>query len=324
LQAFFYGPKEDSVEKPTVSIIIPTYRRPALLKKCLASIAAARLPRARSEVIVIDDGESVSIDGLLKKFDPLFRLTILRQRQAGPSMARNRGAVAAKGEYLVFLDDDCQVPPNWWLQIKSAIRQHPQAIIGGRIVNGLRANPYAATSQALIDFICSGRAHSERPPTFFTSNNLIIPATGFHNIGGFNPRYPFAGDDREVCYRWRRSGGKLAYVPDLMVLHFHHMNLAAFWRQHYRYGRGTLRYHLNRARYESQRYIELESMTFYLNLLIYNCRRPSPIARRIRLALTLISQFATAMGFVTLYLQRLFMQRRNNSQGDPICGSKPQ
>lgn len=271
MQAFFYGPKEDSVEKPTVSIIIPTYRRPALLKKCLASIAAARLPRARSEVIVIDDGESVSIDGLLKKFDPLFRLTILRQRQAGPSMARNRGAVAAKGEYLVFLDDDCQVPPNWWLQIKSAIRQHPQAI-----------------------------------------------------IGGFNPRYPFAGDDREVCYRWRRSGGKLAYVPDLMVLHFHHMNLAAFWRQHYRYGRGTLRYHLNRARYESQRYIELESMTFYLNLLIYNCRRPSPIARRIRLALALISQFATAMGFVTLYLQRLFMQRRNNSQGDPICGSKPQ
>jgi len=318
------GPQEDSVEKPTVSIIIPTCKRPALLKKCLASIAAARLPRTRSEVIVIDDGESVSRDRLLKEFGSLFTLTILRQIHAGPSMARNRGAVAAKGAYLVFLDDDCQAPRDWWLQIAAAIHQYPQAIIGGRIVNGLRADPYAATSQALIDFICSSRGCPDCTPDFFTTNNLIIPAAGFHNIGGFNPRYPFAGDDREVCYRWRRSGGKLASVPDLIVFHFHHMKFASFWRQHFRYGRGTLRYHLNRARYESRRYIELQPVTFYLRLLAYSCRQPGTIARHTRLALTLVSQIATAMGFLTLMLQRIFIQRGENEKEQTTCGSKPQ
>jgi GT2 family glycosyltransferase len=210
----------------------------------------------------------------------------------------------ACGEHLVFLDDDCRVSPDWFVQLESAIRKHPEAIIGGRILNGLPANPFAANSQAIIDYICACQGNLSRDHSFFTTNNLIVPASKFNRIGGFNPHYPFAGEDREMCYRWCRAGGRLVFVPDLSVFHFHHMNFAAFWRQHYRYGRGTLRYHLNRARYESRRHIKLEPFKFYLGLLTFNTTHRKPAERNTRLVLTLTSQLATAVGFTSLIIQR--------------------
>lgn len=292
--------------KPTTSIIIPTFNRTAPLENCLKSLAALNLPRNRTEVIVVNDGGVIHVNKLLDHFGPSFSFKIQHQKQSGPAQARNRGAGAAKGKHLVFLDDDCRVPLDWFVQLESAIRKHPGAIIGGRIVNGLPANPYAATSQALIDYMCANQGNLTRAHSFFTTNNLIVPTSVSNRIGGFNPRYPFAGEDREMCYRWHRAGGRLVFVPNLLVFHFHHMNFAAFWHQHYRYGRGALRYHVNCARYESRRHIKLEPLKFYIGLFVFKKRNCGSLACIIRLLLMLTSQLATAVGFMSLFIRHLF------------------
>src|SRR5687768_5734054 len=92
-----------------LSIVIPSRHRPAALARCLTAIAAGDLDGAAFEVVVVLDGEDVA--------DPLvpegLEVRVLRVPRAGPAVARNRGAAAARGEVLAFTDDDCTPDRDW-------------------------------------------------------------------------------------------------------------------------------------------------------------------------------------------------------------------
>lgn len=84
------------------SVIIPTYNRSGQLFACLESIGQARA--SSLEVIVVDDGSSEPVAGLLKGKFPEVR--VIRQPNSGPGSARNRGIEEARGEWIAFLDSD--------------------------------------------------------------------------------------------------------------------------------------------------------------------------------------------------------------------------
>lgn len=95
----------------TYSVIIPTHNRRAHLLACLDSVSSQR--RQPDETIVVDDG---STDGTLEALAGVAGITVIRQPNAGPGAARNRGAARASGDYLVFLDsDDLWFP--WTLEV---------------------------------------------------------------------------------------------------------------------------------------------------------------------------------------------------------------
>jgi glycosyltransferase involved in cell wall biosynthesis len=99
----------------TFSVIIPTHNRREHLMACLASVSAQR--RRPDEVIVVDDG---STDGTLAALAGIDSVTVIRQPNAGAGAARNRGAAAASGDYLAFLDsDDLWFP--WSLETLAAL-----------------------------------------------------------------------------------------------------------------------------------------------------------------------------------------------------------
>lgn len=99
----------------TFSVIVPTYNRREPLLECLASVSAQR--RRPDEVIVVDDG---STDGTVEALAGTEGVTVIRQSNAGPGAARNRGAAAAIGDYLVFLDsDDVWLP--WSLEVLATL-----------------------------------------------------------------------------------------------------------------------------------------------------------------------------------------------------------
>lgn len=115
---------------PLVSIIIPTYVRTpadmALLNETLASVATQTC--RDSEVIVVDDGSPLAVQGLQVQG------RIIRQNNAGPAAARNAGIAASEGSYLVFLDADDQLLPPALEAGLAAFAAHPECgfVIGPR------------------------------------------------------------------------------------------------------------------------------------------------------------------------------------------------
>src|ERR1700736_6654005 len=95
----------DVVRVPRVSVVVPLYQKAATVRRCLASIAAQTL--SDFEAIIVDDGSTDGCgDAVAELADPRFRL--LRQVNAGPGAARNRGIEEARAAYVAFLDaDDC-------------------------------------------------------------------------------------------------------------------------------------------------------------------------------------------------------------------------
>src|SRR5580704_8985688 len=107
-------------QSPFFSVVIPAFNRTDLLAKALASVFQQEF--TNFEVIVVDDGSTDDQSRVVQKYKD--RVTFLRQDNAGQGAARNRGAAAARGEYLAFLDsDDLWFP--WTLKVVDRIiREH--------------------------------------------------------------------------------------------------------------------------------------------------------------------------------------------------------
>ena len=232
---------------PSVSVVVPTRDRPRALQRCLHALAALDHPRERLEVVVVDDGGTADLSEALRAPADGLRVRVLRQAHGGPAGARNAGADAADGQILAFTDDDCAPAPDWLRALLGALAPGPHVAVGGRTVNGLTSNPFAAASQAVQDLVY---AHYNADPAaagFVASNNLAMHRAGFRAVGGFDgARFPGASEDRDLCDRWRAAGRRLVYADAAVVWHFHDLSLGGFCRQHVGYGRGAARFHAAR------------------------------------------------------------------------------
>ena len=164
---------------------------------------------------------------------------------------------------VALTDDDCAPRPDWLGALAAAQGGENRRMVGGRVLNALPGNVYAAASQALCDYLyVAGGGGGEA--AFFTTNNLAFDMAGFEAIGGFDESFPrAAGEDRDLGQRWREAGGKLAYVPEALVDHAHDMDLRGFWRQQSNYGRGArhLQARMAARRAPDQRFCRRDSMS---------------------------------------------------------------
>ena len=280
------------------SVVIPTCNRRDALCDCLSALARQQYSQDAFEVIVIDDGGSDSLEDLERNFHGKFHWRLLRQQRSGPATARNLGARTAIGEYLAFTDDDCQPTPDWLVKLEQSLAKHPNALVGGRVVNALAGNSCSSASQQLIDYLYA--SYSENgAPRFFSSNNVALSRRGFRDIGGFDESFPLpAAEDRDFCARWTQSGGSMVYNPSAIVYHAHALTVSGFVRQHFRYGRGAYQFRKRTVSGGWQR-PRMEPFSFYLDLLFYPIRSVAYTdIGRLRISLLLlISQIANAAGF---------------------------
>ena len=278
------------------SIIIPTYNRPRRLKQCLQSIAHLDYPRDRFEVIVVDDGSNVALEPVVTTFQEQIDITLLRQENAGPAAARNRGAAQAQGQFLAFTDDDCQPTANWLTQFAKCFATEPQSMLGGQTINALVSNPYSTASQKLIDYLYEYYNPAQGKEAFFASNNIAMPTANFRALGGFDISFPLAAaEDRDFCDRWN-SQFPMLYVSEAQVNHYHNLSLASFWRQHFGYGRGAFCFHQLRSQRQSKQ-LEVEPLSFYFNLLFYPFAQASEQPKILISGLFFLSQVANVAGF---------------------------
>jgi glycosyltransferase involved in cell wall biosynthesis len=248
-------------------------------------------------VIVVDDGSETSPAPVVDSFQNCLKVTLISQSHAGPAAARNTGAAQAKGEFLAFTDDDCAPASNWLQSLAVRFAESPRSAIAGRTVNALPENPYATASQLLIDYLHAYYNINPDRACFLTSNNVALSTDHFRGIGGFDTTFGrAAAEDREFCDRWLHCGYQVICAPEVLVHHAHALTFQTFLRQHFNYGRGAFCFHRLRARRRSGG-VELEPLSFYLNLLEYPFLQSQTLRMLPCAALMTMSQMANAAGY---------------------------
>lgn len=193
-----------------VSVVIPTYNRAATLGAAVESALAQTRPPA--EVIVVDDGSSDATADVLSAFGD--RIRVLRQENRGVAAARNRGAVAAAGDYLLFLDSDDVLAPV-------AIERHLDRFDAGRDLGFvysdiefcdadgrvLRSLRDGLEGHVALDLLLLERR------VINAGSGIMIPRSVFEDAGGFDERLRVS-EDWDLCYRIaaRRPVGRVAEI----------------------------------------------------------------------------------------------------------------
>ena len=279
-------------DTPVASIVVPSFNRPKQLAACLKALT--RQEGITYEVIIVDDGSPTPLEPICAQYSDI--VTCIRQDNAGPAAARNRGVDEARGSFVALTDDDCQPEPTWLAKLVEAHAGREDVMVGGRVENGLPRDVCATASQDLCDYLYQYFDAASGDAPFFTSNNIGLSRTAFKKIGGFDQTFPLAaGEDRDFGLRWREQGGQLVYVNDAVINHFHAMTLSKFWRQHSNYGRGAHHLHGVLAARGSDT-PKREPLGFYINLVLHPLK-----ARGLRgiahAALMALSQFAMVNGY---------------------------
>ncbi len=282
-----------------VTVVVPTYRRPRPLRACLEALAEQTFPEPW-EVVVVDDGSPEPPEPDVERLVADRGWRLVRQANAGPSAARNRGVQEARGEFVAFTDDDCLPDPTWLQVLVGTARERPKALVGGTTFNGLSRDFFAATSQLIVDLVYEHFNADPDDGYFLASNNILCARERFLEVGGFDETFPRAGaEDRDFCDRWRMKNWPIVWRPAARVEHRHAQNLRQFVDLYIRYGRGAYRYQAIRKQRGSG--TMREDMGFHRTLprrVISHIRREGGLRTAIAtLAALGIWQAANAAGF---------------------------
>lgn len=219
--------------EPTTSIVIPTYNGSEQLDLCLRALRETLPDPFAGEVIVVDDGSGEEIEALLDRWrSSRLSLEVVRNSaNCGFVVSCNRGAEAATGDILVFLNDDTLPQRGWLPPLLRIFRRYPDAgAVGGRVLcpDGTlqEAGSLIFSDGSAADF---GRGDYDpdapiycyvREVDYCTAALLATPRALFAESGGFDERYrPAYYEDTDYCFGLRRRGYRTYYQPDTVVVH---------------------------------------------------------------------------------------------------------
>ncbi|MFC1942565.1 mycofactocin biosynthesis glycosyltransferase MftF [Chloroflexota bacterium] len=219
---------------PFVSIIIPVRDQPADLAECLESLSKLNYPKARLEVIVVDDGSQSDIfQGVHSD------VRVIRQTESqGASASRNTGAENARGDILAFLDADCVAHEDWLREIIPFLKASTVGAVGGHVDSHYK-NSYLDRYEEVSSSLNMGRRlllEGDTESNFYVPTaNIIITREVFMATGGFKEEM-HVGEDVDFCWRMRNLGYTLLYVPYGRVAHKHRNQLGKMLRRRVDYG----------------------------------------------------------------------------------------
>ena len=225
------------------------------LRRTLRALAAQRTARAW-ELVVVDDGSSPPVPDDLLEAPPGWRL--LRGQGEGPARARNRGWREARGEVVLFTDDDVE-PSTSWIESACAYLESDPAAAG---VEGPTDSPPYNPLRAMS-------VESERPGGFLTAN-LAFRRDVLERLGGFYEEFPFPHcEDYDLAFR-AEALGPIGFAPKMRVLHHPREMSAAQLAQRGRLGASEIvLFRRHRKRYGRIRHMPALAFPFVNAALVW-------------------------------------------------------
>lgn len=213
-----------------VSVVIPAYNAQGTIAQAVEhSLAQAKGPM-EVEVVVVDDG---SIDETAMIAESA-GARVIRQENAGPAAARNRGWKSATGQVICFTDSDC-IPTAGWIEnlLEGFTDSQVGAVAGSYEITNSKSWLAHWVHQEIIE-------RHKRMPSFvraFGSYNVAIPPYVLQASGGFDPAYAQAsGEDNDLSYRITKMGWHIAFRPQAKVAHYHPERVWQYLMEQYRHG----------------------------------------------------------------------------------------
>ncbi len=206
----------------SVSVIIPTYNRLALIRDCIRSLQQST--RQPEEIIVIDDAGTDRTAEELPALFPGIRL-IRNPNNRGAAYSKNRGIRIARGTYLWFLDNDAQITdPSCLAQMLALMEAHPRiGCIGGELLNEdgkqyVRIDGFRQSRKVLFDAQTKTQfllhpVRSLMTSNLFTRRQLVL------SLGGFDGVFGYLSEDTDLCLRMRAHGYEVILDSRTLVLH---------------------------------------------------------------------------------------------------------
>jgi GT2 family glycosyltransferase len=203
-----------------ISVVIPTHNRADALDRTLSNLSKQQFQEAWEAIVVnnlcTDDTDTI----VQSRSFPVPLQLVHRDDIPGPSAARNAGAAHARGTYLLFIDNDILVEPDFLQRHLHSLERYPGFWIVGQVVNlpEMDATPFGRYRKSLFPFVPP--EEEVRETEAITGQTLSMPRADFELLSGFDESFFVAsGEDRELLMRAKQKGIKLLLDPGIVVLH---------------------------------------------------------------------------------------------------------
>jgi GT2 family glycosyltransferase/glycosyltransferase involved in cell wall biosynthesis len=215
-------------EAPRVSIVIPVFNKIAYTSACLRSLAehTSAIP---FEVIVVDDG---STDRTIARLADIDGVRVVRNAEnLGFVGSCNAGAAIARGELVLFLNNDTRVTAGWLDALVRCLLDAPDAaLVGAKLVypdgrlqeaGGIVFDDGSGWNYGRFEEPDDPRFSFRREADYCSGAAILLRTDLFRRLGGFDVRYaPAYYEDTDLAFTVRAAGGKVYVEPASTVVHF--------------------------------------------------------------------------------------------------------
>ncbi len=233
------------MNRPSLSIVVPTYNRRRLLNRTLPSLLAQEGFEGEYEVIVVVDGSTDGTLAMLNRTEWGRRLRVVSQSNRGLAAARNRGAIAARSEILLFLDDDMVASPDL-----AAIHLEKHGNASQKVVLGALGLAEGVRRSFLKEGVAAWSRDLERrlsQPGYrarfddWSFGHASIGRTLFLGLGGFDETFvSYGNEDYDLGWRLTHRGVEIQFAPRAVARQIYDKSLAAWLRDVYCVGRADV------------------------------------------------------------------------------------
>lgn len=220
----------------TASVIIPARNEAHTIARLIEAVLAQTPPDWNIEVLLVDDGSTDDTAAVARRAGA--RVLELGARAGGgnPAVGRNRGARAAIGDPLIFLDADCLPAPGWLPRLLAGHQA------GATVVGGSLDLPGGLSFMARCDYYCGWyHVHSRRPAGEVPNHppgNVSVRRAAFARTSGFTEQQPVAYAHEELAWQSAvlEQGGRIVFEPQAIVYHYNRPGFRNLLRRNYRWG----------------------------------------------------------------------------------------
>jgi GT2 family glycosyltransferase len=229
------------MDRPSVSVVVPTYRRRASVVRALTALAHQDIPAGEFEVIVSVDGSGDGTKQAIEAFPTPYALRVVDGPHRGRAAACNAALALAAGEVIIILDDDMEPAP----ECLSRHRRHHAQGTALCVMGGVPVRIDHDTSPAARFMAWKFDTHLEKlaQPQHvfglrdFYSGNTSIRRDVLLNVGLFDEAFTrYGNEDLELSLRLRAANVRLLYDPDALAHQHYEKSLAALTRDTFEKG----------------------------------------------------------------------------------------